>query len=143
MTTLMIGTTIRRLNHLEYPAFEKMNQNGMMIRTTRIRQMTSPYIDIGIIFDMEFLLSNGCFSPVSYLPLLRVPKYHLLCKESQVLGSSRREECFEKHANHRNADYLNLIENIFIGLKPLAYGRIGLKDQPALLAPKVLCQSAF
>ena len=54
MTTLMIGTTIRRLNHLEYPAFEKMNQNGMMIKTTRIRQMTSPYI--GIISDMEFLL---------------------------------------------------------------------------------------
>jgi hypothetical protein len=54
MKTLMIGTPIRRLNHLEYPAFEKMNQNGMMIKTTRIRQMTSPYI--GIISDMEFLL---------------------------------------------------------------------------------------
>jgi hypothetical protein len=38
---------------------------------------------------------------------------------------------------------LNLIENIFIGLKPLDYGRIGLKDQPPLKAPKVLCQSAF
>ena len=54
MTTLMIGTTIRRLNHLGYPAFEKMNQNGMMIKTTKIRQMISPYI--GIISDMAFLL---------------------------------------------------------------------------------------
>jgi hypothetical protein len=59
------------------------------------------------------------------------------------MGSSRREECFEKHANHRNAEYLNLIENIFIGLKPLDYGRLGLKDQPSLKYPKVLCQSAF
>ncbi len=50
MTTLTIGTTIRRLNHLGYPAFEKMNQNGMMIKTTTIRQMISPYI--GIISDM-------------------------------------------------------------------------------------------
>ncbi len=54
MTTLTIGTTIRRLNHLEYPAFEKMNQNGMTIKTTKIRQMISPYI--GIISDMAFIL---------------------------------------------------------------------------------------
>ena len=50
---LTIGTAIRRLNHLGYPAFEKMNQNGMMIKTTKIRQMISPYI--GIISDMAFL----------------------------------------------------------------------------------------
>ena len=50
---LTTGTAIRRLNHLGYPAFEKMNQNGMMIKTTKIRQMISPYI--GIISDMAFL----------------------------------------------------------------------------------------
>jgi len=39
---LAIGTTIRRLNHLEYPAFEKMNQNGRMITAAKNNHMISP-----------------------------------------------------------------------------------------------------
>ncbi len=64
---LTIGTTISRLNHLEYPAFEKMNQNGRMIKTTIIKHMISPKGPICsgmslIISCMEFLLRIVCFS---------------------------------------------------------------------------------
>ena len=51
---LTIGTNIRRLNHLEYPAFEKMNQNGRMIRTAMISTKGN--------LSMEYLLQIVCFS---------------------------------------------------------------------------------
>ena len=53
---LTIGTTISRLNHLEYPAFEKMNQNGKTIKMTMITHM----IGIGAI-SMEFLPCMVCY----------------------------------------------------------------------------------
>ena len=66
---LTIGTTIRRLNHLEYPAFEKMNQNGRMIKTTIIKLMISPKgpigIDISLIICMEYLLRMVCLRPIN------------------------------------------------------------------------------
>ena len=65
---LTIGNAISRLNHLEYPAFEKMNQNG---RTTRINHKISPKgpIDMGmslVIFCMKFLLRIVCFSHLTF-----------------------------------------------------------------------------
>ncbi len=54
---LTIGTTISRLNQLECPAFEKMNQNG---RTTKMAMITHM---IGIDhISMEFLLFMVCYS---------------------------------------------------------------------------------
>ena len=39
MMTLMPGIAIRRLSHLEYPAFEKMTQNGTTITTAKTSHM--------------------------------------------------------------------------------------------------------
>jgi hypothetical protein len=66
---LTIGTTIRRLNHFEYPAFEKMNQNGRMIKMTMINHMIGP---IGPIC-MEYLLGMVCYSHLTanYLAKMR------------------------------------------------------------------------
>jgi len=63
---LTSGITMRRLNHLENPAFEKINQNGMMIKTAIIRQKIGPPdpIAIGmllIISCMKFLLKIVSF----------------------------------------------------------------------------------
>ena len=70
---LTIGTTMSRLNHLEYPAFEKMNQNGKAIKTTIItHHMISPKgpIFIGmlpIISCMEILLRIVSFSHLTVI----------------------------------------------------------------------------
>ena len=63
---LMIGTTISRLNHPEYPAFEKMNQNGRMITTAIINHINRPkdpiYIGMSLIIScMEYPLRIVCF----------------------------------------------------------------------------------
>lgn len=60
---LTIGTTINRPNHLEYPAFKKMNQNGKTIKTTIINHMTAPKgpIDIGISLIISFHHKIVCF----------------------------------------------------------------------------------
>ncbi len=78
MATLTNGTTIRRLNHLEYPAFEKMNQKGRMIKTERIKQMIKPKgpIYIGmcrIMSGMEFPLAQvHLYLEISHQSLLAV-----------------------------------------------------------------------
>ncbi len=46
--TLTIGTAIKRLNHPEYPALVKMNQNGMTISATNINIMIGPTAHICI-----------------------------------------------------------------------------------------------
>ncbi len=76
---LTIGTTISRLNHLEYPAFEKMNQNGRMNKTTKINHMISPkgpiYIGMSVIVScMKFLLRMLCFRHLTHrsVPVLAV-----------------------------------------------------------------------
>ena len=56
-TRLTSGTTMRRLNHLEYPAFEKMNQKGRMIKTAKIKQMTNPKGPICIGMSCMMILS--------------------------------------------------------------------------------------
>ncbi len=65
ITMLMIGTTMSRLNHLEYPAFEKMNQNGRMITAIIINHINRPKDPIFIcmllvISSMEFPLRIVC-----------------------------------------------------------------------------------
>ncbi len=60
MATLTIGTSIKRLNHLEYPAFVKMNQNGMTIKAANINIIISPEAPMYI--GMPPIVSGIAFS---------------------------------------------------------------------------------
>ena len=66
MITLTIGISIRRLNHLEYPAFVKMSQNGMTHKAANINIIIAPeapmYIGMspivsGIVFSFRMVCS--------------------------------------------------------------------------------------
>jgi hypothetical protein len=58
---LTIGTTISKLSHLECPAFEKINQNGRMIKIAIIKNMISPENPICI--GMSFIVFCIKISP--------------------------------------------------------------------------------
>ncbi len=60
MITLAIGTSIRRLNHLEYPAFVKMNQNGMTTKAANISIIIAPEAPMYI--GMSPIVSGIAFS---------------------------------------------------------------------------------
>ncbi len=71
---LTIGITIRRLNHSEYPVFEKMNQNGRMIKT--IINNIVIIRGLSLIICMENLLKMVCHSHLTNNYLAKKSAYH-------------------------------------------------------------------
>ena len=103
---LMTGTTISKLNHLECPALEKINQNGRMTKTTITNPIINPkgpiYIGISLIeYRMNFLLKNSLFSYLlNHLGLVigirnsgyRMPVHQKSVKSSPGLGLVQNSE---------------------------------------------------
>ncbi len=71
---LTIGITIRRLNHSEYPVFEKMNQNGRMIKT--IINNIVIIRGLSLIICMENLLKMVCHRHLTNNYLAKKSAYH-------------------------------------------------------------------